>query len=398
MVTLLIFIAVLVVLVLAHEFGHFIAARKNGIGVYEFGIGFPPRAFGIQIVKKKIKNEDGGKKNIRRFYFIRGNRALTEEDESRGVVYSINWIPLGGFVKIKGENGDNKDKDSFVIQKTWKKAIVLVAGVLMNILLAAVLFSVGYMIGLPTLTDQMKNVDNVHDRHLQIMQVLPDSPADKAELKADDVILKIGNIENPRLKAMQVYVGIHKDENVIIKILRGDDTILKNMTPMIYESGQAGIGVSIAEFGTVRYPWYSAIWHGFIDSFKYLGAIFAVFYDLIIGLFTGGSDAAESVSGPVGIAIMAGQVAKMGFIYLLQFTAILSLNLAVLNILPIPALDGGRLLFLFLNKIKIVNFAKYEQVVHSIGFLLLMILVVVVTVRDVGNFGGVFLDFFKNIF
>ncbi len=431
MLTLVIFIAVLAILVITHELGHFIAARKSGIAAPEFGFGFPPRIFGIQI-RKNIKlekiseqenvsvqiehdqNEAGDeimretivdeKKEIdvlkaeRKWRFIWGNRELNEEDEKFGTVYSLNWLPLGGFVKIKGENGESFESNSFMAQKTWKKAVVIVAGVAMNVLLAAVLFSIGYMVGLPTTVDNMSDVSQVKNRTLTIMQVLPDKPAELAGLKSEDVIVKIGDLENPRLSEMQEYVNSHKNEEINITVRRGEEIITKNIQPIIYEeTGKGGIGVGIAELGVVKYPWYRAIWRGFIDTFIYLKEIFIAFYFLIVGLFAG-RGAADSVSGPIGIAVMTGQVAKMGSIYLLQFMAILSLNLAVLNILPIPALDGGRLLFLALNKFKKINFAKYEQTAHAVGFMLLMLLVLVVTIRDIGNFRDVFIGFFKRIF
>jgi regulator of sigma E protease len=393
MTTFLIFIAVLAILVLSHEFGHFIAARKSGMRVYEFGFGFPPRAFGVQRLTKG---------NEKKWRWIFGNKEIIEEVTPDGwdvgTLYSFNWIPIGGFVRVKGEEKENRDPDSFLADKTWKKAIFIVAGVACNIILAAVLFSIGYMVGLPTMVDNMSDVSQVKDRKLTIMQILPGKPAEIAGLKSDDIIVKIGDLENPRLTEMQKYVDEHKAEVLNITVLRGTELVTQKITPITYEdTGKGGIGVGIAELGTVKYPWYKAIWRGFADTFGYLKEIFVAFYLLIVGLFAG-KGAGEAVSGPIGIAVMTGQVAKMGMIYLLQFTAILSLNLAVLNILPIPALDGGRLLFLVLNKFKKVNFAKYEQMAHAVGFILLMLLVVVVTVRDIGNFRGIFLDFFKKIF
>ncbi len=393
MTTLLIFIAVLAVLVLSHEFGHFIAARKSGMRVYEFGFGFPPRIFGFQRLTK-------GKE--KKWRFIRGNKEMIEEITPDGfecdTLYSFNWIPVGGFVRVKGEEKESGDKDSFNTAKTWKKAIFISAGVLCNIILAAVLFSIGYLVGSPALVDNYKDVSHVKDRQLTIMQILPDKPADVAGIQNEDVIVQIGEIQNPRLKEMQNYVDANKDSEIAFVIKRGEELLTINIQPMTYEdTGKGGIGVGIAEIGTVKYPWYSALFYGFKDAIIYLKAIFVAFYHLIIGLFAG-KGGGDAVSGPIGIAIMAGQVAKMGLVYLLQFMAVLSLNLAVINILPIPALDGGRLLFLALNKFKKINFAKYEQMAHAVGFALLMLLVVAVTVKDIGNFKGVFLDFFKRIF
>ncbi len=394
MTTILIILAVLAILILSHELGHFIAARKSGMRVYEFGFfGFPPRIVGFQ----KLKRGDEKKWRI-----VWGNRDIREEKTPDGfecgTLYSLNWIPIGGFVQIKGEDRESNDKDSFTTQKTWKKAVTIVAGVFMNILLAAILFSIGYGIGLPTLVDKMDDVSHVSDRKLTIMQILPGKPAEMVGLLAEDVILSVGSIENPRLNEMQAYVDEHKDGEILVTIKRGEEILEKMIKPITYEdTGRGGIGVGIAEMGTVKYPWHLAIYHGFVDTMIYFKEIFVAFYFIVAGLIAG-HGASEAVSGPIGIAVIAGRVAKMGFIYLLQFTAILSLNLAVLNILPIPALDGGRLLFLGLNKFKKINFAKYEQTAHAVGFIFLMLLVVAVTVRDIGNFQGVFMNFFRNIF
>lgn len=393
MITLFVFIAVLAILVLSHEFGHFIVARKSGMRVYEFGFGFPPRIFGFQRLTKGIE---------KKWRFVRGNKEMIEEITPDGfecdTLYSFNWIPVGGFVRVKGEEKESTDKDSFNSAKTWKKAIFISAGVLCNIILAGALFSVGYVIGLPTMVDNYKDVSHVKDRQLTIMQILPDKPADVAGIQSEDVIVQIGQIQNPRLKEMQNYVDANKDSEIAFVIKRGEELLTINIMPMTYEdTGKGGIGVGIIEIGTVKYPWYSAFYYGFKDAIIYLKAIFVAFYHLIVGLFAG-KGSGDAVSGPIGIAIMAGQVAKMGLVYLLQFMAVLSLNLAVINILPIPALDGGRLLFLGLNKFKKINFAKYEQMAHAVGFALLMLLVVAVTIKDIGNFKGVFLDFFKRIF
>jgi len=431
MLTIIVFIAVLAVLVLTHEVGHFIAARRCGMAVEEFGFGFPPRIFGVQIWRKnklekisereEIKVEiterpmaDGSevieekitdeKKEIdivvpeRRWRFVFGNRDLTPEDGSYGTIYSLNWFPLGGFVRVKGENGESFEPDSFMAQGVWKKAIFIVAGVLMNIVLGAALIAAGYMVGLPTLTDKISDASVIKDRKLEIMQILPGKPAETAGLKTGDVITQIGTLKNPRLTEMQNYVNAHRAEEIAVAVQRGAETLTKNIKPIVYEeTGRGGIGVGLGEFGTVKYPWYKALWQGLLDAFYYLKEIFVALYLLVVGLFAG-KGAGEAVSGPIGIAIMTGEVARLGFIYLLQFTAVLSLNLAVVNILPIPALDGGRLLFLVLNRFKKINFAKYEQAAHSIGFVLLMLLIVVVTIKDIGTFKGVFISFWDKIF
>lgn len=386
MLTFIIFIAVLAVLVLSHEFGHFVSARKSGMKVYEFGFGFPPRAFGWykDPVTKKIK-------------FV--GKKYEAKDCPADTLYSVNWLPLGGFVSIRGENEQDLAPDSFQTKSFWPKAATIVAGVVMNIVLAGLLFSIGYIFGLPQVTENISDNANIQDRRVEIFQVIPGKPAETAGLLEGDAVTQVGSLQYPRLKEMQDYINVHKNENITIAVKRNGEIITKEIQPFIYEeSGKAGIGVSIAEIGTVSYPWYLAFYYGFKDAFVMFGAIAVAFYSFIKGLFVGTSIAGE-VSGPIGIAVMTGKIAKLGFIYLLQFTAVLSLNLAFINILPIPALDGGRLLFLILNKInKKLAPAKFEQIAHSIGFMLLMLLILVVTIKDLTVFKGVFINLVNKIF
>jgi regulator of sigma E protease len=187
---------------------------------------------------------------------------------------------------------------------------------------------------------------------------------------------------------MQQYVSEHATEKIPLTVSRNGETITKELQPVVLEDSKtAGFGVGIVELGVVRYPWYKALGEGFITTFVFLKEILVGFYALIKGLVSGAGVGA-GVAGPVGVAKMTGQVARLGFIYLMQFTALLSLNLAVLNILPIPALDGGRLLFVIIGKIiRRPVTPKIEQITHAIGFVLLMILVVLVTARDVNLVG-----------
>ncbi len=392
MATLLIFIAVLAVLVLSHEFGHFIVARLSGMKVEEFGFGFPPRLCGI----RRLLN---GRRQI-----IWGNRQVLAAEktsgEQGGTIYSFNWLPLGGFVKIKGEDGkSDSEPDSFASKKFWHKAAVLVAGVAMNVLVGAVLISLGFMIGLPQPLEGIDDVKNISDRRIEILQALPGKPAEAAGLKTGDTIIKIGSLEQPRLSELRAYVDAHRDEAILVTWQRGNEKMSQNIRPIVYpDTGKGGLGVSVVEIGTVRYPFFKALENGIITTGFYLKHITLAFGQLIKSLFTGAA-LGGTVSGPVGVAVMTGQVARMGLVYLLQFMAILSLNLAVLNILPIPALDGGRLLFIILAKIfRRPQGFRYEHVVHAVGFALLILLVVAVTVKDVSMFKGVLLTWWGRIF
>ncbi|MEK7131134.1 MAG: RIP metalloprotease RseP [Patescibacteria group bacterium] len=389
MITFLIFIAVLAVLVLSHEFGHFIVARKSGMKVFEFGFGFPPRVLGVQWFKNA-----NGKRKLK----LIGRKKIADASLDGGTVYSLNLIPLGGFVHIKGENGDEPGPDSFGAQKAWKRAVTLGAGVGMNIILAFILLTAGLMMGMPQAVDNLPSGVNVKDSHLEIIEVMLGKPADRAGLQAGDTIVGLDNLQNPSIKVMQEYVNSHKDQDIQVTIKRGDTVIEKMIHPFIYaDTGKGGLGVSLVEAGLVSYPWYKAIYYGFIMTGFYLKEIVVSFYYLIAGLFAG-NQMGEAVSGPVGIAVMTGQVARLGFSYLLNFIALLSLNLAIINILPIPALDGGRLLFLLIGAIKRKAVAqKYEQMAHSLGFVLLMFLVVVITIKDLGHFTGAFINWWHNI-
>ncbi|TSC83908.1 MAG: Uncharacterized protein G01um101413_711 [Parcubacteria group bacterium Gr01-1014_13] len=390
MITFLIFIAVLAVLVLSHEFGHFIVARKSGMKVYEFGFGFPPRLFGIQFIK-----DASGKKKVK---FIGRKRILEEESHGGSTVYSINLIPLGGFVHIKGENGEDPGPDSFAAQNAWKRAATLCAGVAMNIVLAFILLSAGFMMGLPQAIDGLPSGVTVKDRHLEIIEAMPGKPAAEAGLQSGDTIVALDNLQNPSVSAMQDYVNSHKNQDITVTIKRDGSIIEKKVHPFIYpDTGKGGLGVSLVEVGLVSYPWYKAIYYGMLMTGFYLKEILFSFYFLIAGLFAG-NNMGQVVSGPVGIAVMTGHVARLGFSYLLNFTALLSLNLAIINILPIPALDGGRLLFLIISKIKRKPISqRAEQIAHGLGFTLLMLLVVVITIKDLGHFKGFFIDLWNNL-
>ena len=315
LVTFLIFIAVLAVLVLSHEFGHFIVARKSGMKVYEFGFGFPPRLLGIQFTK-----DANGKKKVR---FIGRKKIKEEESHGGNTIYSINLIPLGGFVHIKGENGEDPGPDSFAAQTAWKRAATLVAGVGMNIVLAFVLLSAGFMMGLPQAVDNLPAGVTVKDRRLEIIEAMAGKPAAEAGIQSGDIILGLDNLQNPSISAMQDYVNSHKDQDIQVSVKRDGEVIEKKIHPFVYtDTGKGGLGVSLAEVGLVSYPWYKAIYYGLMMTGFYLKEIFLSFYYLIAGLFAG-SQVGE-VSGPVGIAVMTGQVARLGFSYLLNFIALLS--------------------------------------------------------------------------
>jgi len=367
LVTVAIFIIVLGVIVLVHEIGHFFTAKKMGMGIEEFGIGFPPRAWA-----KKAKS---------------------------GITYSINWLPLGGFVKIKGEDGEHRDDPtSFAAKKIWKRAVVLAAGVFMNFLLCAVLLSIGYAIGLPQAVDQAAlNSGVVKDYKVQVVSLVDGKPAKEAGIELGDQLVSVNDIEFSGTDKLNEYTSDKQGQILKYKFKRDDQIIAKDIQVVDLGGGINGIGVGLIQTGVVSYPIHKAIWNGFKLTGALTKEILFAFGSIIKNLVVG-KPAGVQVTGPVGIAVLTGQVAKLGFVYILQFTALLSLNLAIINFLPFPALDGGRLVFLAIEAVrrKPVD-QKVEGVFHTIGFVILMLLVVIVTFQDVlryVDFAGIFSGLF----
>ncbi|MBI2484762.1 RIP metalloprotease RseP [Candidatus Uhrbacteria bacterium] len=355
-VTVLVFIAVLSLLVFAHEFGHFLMARRAGMKVEEFGFGFPPRLFGMR-------------------------RGAT--------LYSINAIPLGGFVKIKGESGDYAEEgDSFAHKSVFVRFSVLVAGVAMNVILAFVLLSVGFATGLPSVVDDTLPASaRVHGEATRIVEVLPESPADRAGIKVADELVMIDNQLFSTTEMAYSYLA-RAEEPVELLLRRGETHVRLTLTKEEIAGVEGSvIGVVLMRSGIVSYPVPSAVAHGAVATGQLTRSIVVGFWDLLRSLVNAKPVPFE-VSGPVGIAVMTGEVARLGIPYLIQFTALLSLNLAVLNILPIPALDGGRIFFLLIEAVRARRVSAHvETVVHNLGFLLLLLLVVLVTYRDLVRLG-----------
>ncbi len=359
--SIIIFLLVLFVLILVHEWGHFIMAKKTGMKVDEFGIGFPPRLFGV----KKGETE-----------------------------YTLNALPIGGFVRIYGENleleedADPKDKPrAFGNRPLWAQAVVLIAGVTMNVLLAWFLFFITFMVGVPTAVDETTASPNAV---LQTTSILPDSPVD-GQIPAGATILSLeseGDLEeNLTPTSFSGFIEEHKDNEISINYKMGEDTGTAKAVPKTGlipgNEDKLAVGVGLALVETVNYSFFGAIVASFNSTISGLVAIVSGLYDLLVGAFTGTGDLTQ-VAGPVGIVGMVGDAAEFGITALLTFTAIISLNLAIINLLPIPALDGGRLLFV---AIEAVTRKRIDPVwagrLNLIGFVALMILMVVVTYNDI---------------
>ncbi len=354
--TIVIFIIVLSILVFVHELGHFIMAKRAGMKVEEFGFGFPPRIWGIK------KGE---------------------------TTYSINLIPFGGFVKILGEDGQERnDPRSFGSKSFLQRASVLLAGVVMNFLLAVVLLvivnAVGIRIGLVG-TEDATQVSHVK---VQVVEVRAGSPAEKAGIRALDEIVRVkakdANQDIHSVSEVQDFTAKHLGQEVTITIAEGatqkDITVVPRANA---PAGEGALGIAMALTGVVKYSLPQAFVHGVTYSAILLINTVQGYATVITNLVTTGK-AGVQLSGPIGIAQITGQAARFGFIYLLQFMALISINLAVLNSIPFPAIDGGRFLFLIIEKIKGSPISpKFENTANATGFVLLLLLMAYVTTKDI---------------
>lgn len=383
MLTILIFIIILGLLVFVHEFGHFIVARRNGIKADEFGFGFPPRFVGV------VKNDTTGKYDI-----IWGNQDIA----SPHTIYSFNWIPLGGFVKIKGEEGgQTTDTDSFANKPAWTRIKVLGAGVAMNFLLAWVLISLVYILGLPQPISPDQR-GKYPDQKVQILEVKPGTPAADMHLRPLDEIISIDGKTVVTTEEVTSAIAAKKGQEFSLVIKRGESVMTLQGVPRTeYPKNEGALGISLSETALMRYPWYEAIIEGGKTTVKVTETIFVYLGKMLASLVGGAEKVALDVTGPVGIVYLTKQMTEMGFSYLLWFAALLSINLGIFNILPIPALDGGRIFFILIEKIKGKPVSHFiENRIHQVGFMLLLFLMLLVTIRDFSQFQ--ILDKLKGLF
>ncbi|KKU52954.1 MAG: hypothetical protein A3H69_05105 [Candidatus Sungbacteria bacterium RIFCSPLOWO2_02_FULL_47_9] len=354
------FVFLIAILVLVHEWGHFWTARKLKIKVEEFGFGFPPRVGGI------TKN---------------------------GILYSLNLLPLGGFVKIFGEGGEGEgNPESFISRPVWQRFVVIGAGVFMNLVLAWVLFSFGAGLGTPSIIDE-ENAEEAGGAGVTIIGVVPKSPADAGGIQFGDVVTRLENLDTSaaadvkKVQELQDFIANNAGHKIKMGIKRGSAVVEVTAVPRVNPpEGEGSLGISIALVGIVRAPWYTAPWEGAKRVVISLENIVSGFYSLFKDLFASGKVSVD-VSGPVGIFVVAGQAGQLGFAYFLNLIAVLSVNLAFLNAMPIPALDGGRILFLAIEKVRGVKVnQRIEQMVHTIGFVVLILLMLAITYRDLTRF------------
>ena len=367
---------ILVFLVVVHELGHAVVARRNGVVVEEFGIGFPPKAWG-----KKLKN---------------------------GVLFTVNWLPLGGFVKLQGENDAAHKKGDYGAARYWQKTRILLAGVLINWLVAAILLSVLAWTGLPKILPNQFSIASdttVVKKPVELTLITKDSPAEKAGLQIGDQILRFAGKQVPTAEDLSAQTKANKGKTVeVIYSRSGIEHSARVSLRQHDENKQGYLGVGSGQREEIRSSWSAPV-VGVVTTGQYTVATLQGPGGLV-GNFVSGvalqlspndttrhqanmnlAAASDSVAGPVGILGTIFPAAEQaGLTQLIFLTAIISLTLAVMNILPIPALDGGRWFVMSLFRLFKKPLTKErEEKIQGTGFLILMALVMIVTVADVGK-------------
>jgi regulator of sigma E protease len=355
LLTAVVFILILSVLVLVHELGHFLVAKKLGIKVEEFGFGLPPRAIGFK------KGE---------------------------TIYSINWLPIGGFVKLYGEDEagsgsikvkkekqEYKDKNrAFFARPAWQRALVVIAGVIMNFLLAVVIISFLFtVVGV-----------SVPGNKVLIQEVVRNSPASQAGLRVGEVVTSINGVKITSSQELTSITKKNLGKKITLEVNDKGNIKKVVITPRIkYPASQGPMGVAISpNIEVKKYSWYLAPILGTKEALSMSWLIASGLFTMLYHLIVSGA-VPKGVAGPVGIAQLTGQFVAVGPFAVLSFISLLSLNLAILNILPFPGLDGGRLFFIvseiiFRKKISM----KYEGYAHAIGMALLIGLILLITIND----------------
>ena len=370
---------ILTALVVVHELGHAIAARRSGVVVEEFGIGFPPKAWG-----KKLKN---------------------------GILFTINWLPIGGFVKLKGEHDSADKKGDYGKATFWQKTKILFAGVLMNWLVACLIFTILAFVGLPKIFNNQFSIPSdtttVYSP-VTISRVVDGSPASQAGLQADDEILSIQDVRIELASQISELTSSHRGKTVDIQFRRdGQDQTATAELRSNNDNGEGYLGVGTYQNASLRATWSAPIVgvgttvQFTAETFKGLGQMFGNLFGGLIKQLSPNSDtrqsgqdsissAGENVAGPIGIiGIIFPAAAQSGAITLLYLTAIISLSLAVMNILPIPALDGGRWFLMAFFRLRKKPLTKEtEEKINFVGFVILLSLIFIVTIVDITKVFG----------
>ena len=360
--TLVIAFLCLIVLMIIHEFGHFIIAKKFGVKVEEFGIGYPPRLFG-----KKIGE----------------------------TIYSINLLPLGAFVRIYGEEGGVDDYRSFANLKIWKRVLIIIGGVAAFWLAAIIIFSIVFAMGadLPVGDQEVQRLTNPQ---IKVVAVSANSPASEAGLQIGDTLASIkyqaSSIKLDKIKDFQDFTQAHAGEQLDLEISRNGAISNISLTPRENPpAGQGAVGIGLERMATLikKASWYSAPIQGATYTWQTTVSALQGLYITLSDLITGkGVPAGAEFAGPLGITVFLANAASYGAGFFLYFIGMISVFIAIFNLFPIPALDGGKLVFLLLEKIKGKPVSvKIEQWITMSCFVVLIALSLFITVRfDIPRF------------
>lgn len=355
----LIVIAILVLLIVAHEFGHFIAAKFSGVTVEEFGVGYPPRALSF--------------------------------GTWGGTLYSLNWVPFGGFVKLFGEDGDAATKrGSFAHAARWKQAIILVAGVAMNALLGWVLFSIAFHVGVPQPIDTVLPGETAQ---MIIADVVPNSPASAAGLKPGDELVDITDASGARAidpltpDAVVAFVRDHAGEALTLTYRDAGKELQATVHPsqgvIANEAGQPALGVALVLVANRAEGWGASLKDGFRQTLLAFQNVATSLWSLLATSVEGTPNLSQVV-GPVGIVSYVGAASQSGVGAVLMLAAIISVNLTIINLIPIPALDGGRLAILAVEAVTRREAPKLAvRILNALGISLIVLLMVIVTYQDI---------------
>lgn len=407
-------LVVLMLLVTLHEFGHFIAARRNGVNVLEFGIGFPPRAIAwIKDEKtgkwRRLKKAEWKKEKVSKVVYSDGDKNFAQ----KGMVFSLNWLPIGGFCQMDGESAEDSRKGTFGAAKYWAKTKILFAGVAMNWLVAMIVFTILAWTGMPEFIEGQFTIPNdtrTDATPVEIVEVAADSPAEKAGFLAGDQIIAVDGNEFVHTSEITDYNEEHAGEEVTYKIYRrGEegcncDTNEEFIVKLNEKEGSEYLlGVSMASTQSLSYSTWSAPVVGIGltaqltgETFKGVGVMLwnlvsgaARLFSPDAGIRESGQEAissvGDSVSGPVGIiGVLFPAFTAAGPTNLAFLAALISVSLACMNVLPIPALDGGRWLLITIYKLRKKKLTKEtEEKIVSRAFMVLLALIFIVTILDI---------------
>ena len=346
----------IITLAALHEFGHLLIAKKCGVRIEEFGIGYPPRIFG-----KKIG----------------------------GTVYSLNLLPLGAFVKMEGEEKSVDNPTSFSNQSIKNKILIVLGGVISFWLIAIIIFSIIFYLGYGVVVDD-NNHSHLSDFEVRIIEVAELSPANEAGLRLGDIIKKMSFGEEEvfplRIYDVQSFVSAHSGERINILIERGDQEIEESLiVRSSFPKEEGAMGVALIRTAIEKHSWYSAIFQGIIRTWDSTIMVLEG-YGLMISNFFRGIPSEGEMVGPIGVFQMVARSQEFGAIYFLSFISLISVNLAVFNSLPIPLVDGGRVFFLLIEWIRKKPISpKIQTKIDFASFVFLGTLIIWVMVKDIIN-------------